>query len=87
MKKSLRRPPGIEVFVVLLSLVYVAACDKDPESTGADMDTSGDGSPLCDPVGENAEVGGLLNAPLGDHVQVVHKVPQHPGAPGPKGLP
>ncbi|MFT4628297.1 MAG: hypothetical protein ACI8PZ_006992 [Myxococcota bacterium] len=42
---------------------------------------------VCDPVGADPVMGGLLNAPLEADVEVVWKEPQHPGAPGPADLP
>jgi len=41
----------------------------------------------CDPVGANPEMGALLNAALDPEVEVIQKVPQHPGSPGPEDLP
>lgn len=41
----------------------------------------------CDPVGANAEMNALINAPLAPGAVSVTKTPKHPGNPGPTGLP
>lgn len=72
-----------------LAIALLGACGDD----GAVTDDNGPGgstgssSAQCDPVGVEAEVGMLLNAPVEADVEVIIKQPQHPGAPGPENLP
>ena len=67
----------------------MGGCDgTDPQDTGADTDgDTDDGGEACDPVGAQPEQAALFNAPLEADVEVVQKVPTHPGAPGPLDLP
>jgi hypothetical protein len=66
------------------AMMTVPACNEEPAAEG--QDDNGEEA-QCDPVGVDAERGMLLNAPLAADVEVIQKQPQHPGAPGPLGLP
>jgi hypothetical protein len=70
----------------LLVGVATSGCTK---KDGTETDTSAADVGLfeCDPVGAFVEMGALLNAELAPDVEVILKVPQHPGAPGPEDLP
>ncbi|MBX2803831.1 MAG: hypothetical protein KTR31_39510 [Myxococcales bacterium] len=79
------------ITTILAVIAFSAGCngpETDTDTTTTDVDT---GTPTeqweCDPVGANPEMGGLLNAPLEDDVEVIDKTPAHPGDPGPVGLP
>lgn len=69
-----------------VSALALPACNE--EEPGAQMD-DGDVDPAeeCDPVGADAQMGELLNAPVAADVEVIVKEPQHPGAAGPLDLP
>ena len=66
--------------------MFLVACGgtktTDTSDSSVDVDTW-----VCDPVGADATMGALLNAPLADDIEVVFKDPQHPGLPGPDDLP
>ncbi|MGH1340900.1 MAG: hypothetical protein ACRBN8_05080 [Nannocystales bacterium] len=73
-----------------LALAMGGCDDSDPQETGADTDDSGeteDSGDMCDPVGAQPEQAALFNAPVEADVEVIQKVPTHPGAPGPTDLP
>ena len=78
----------------LVACLAVAApgCDgggSDEETASAtdgDTDDTPPG-PECDPLAANVEVGELLNAPVEADVEIITKVPTHPGDPGPLNLP
>ena len=71
--------------LALVLCVALAGCPAEEvtDPTEAPTETAFE----CDPVGADPVVGELLNAPLDDDVEVIEKVPQHPGDPGPDGLP
>lgn len=77
----------------LLALVLgfaLTACPETDDGNGngdgeTGNDDGADGS--CDPVGDNPEMGALLNAPVAADVEVIAKTPQHPGPAGPENLP
>lgn len=72
---------------LLLSLTM--ACGDDDSSADTDAGTEQDAGSgyICDPVGSNPDQSALFNAPLDEGVEIIEKVPQHPGDPGPTGLP
>ncbi len=72
-----------------LTLVLAGCDDSEPQDTSGDTDgDTDDGSgEACDPVGAQPEQAALFNAPPEADVEVVQKVPTHPGAPGPSDLP
>jgi len=75
------------VLAASLTLVFATCGDDDGQAT-FDASTTVDASGfVCDPVGANAEMGGLLNAAVDSDVEVIVKTPQHPGDPGPTNLP
>ncbi len=86
-----KRLLGVAVAMTLAMTLATPACESggDDETTAGDTDASGEteGPAECDPVGATPEVGALLNAPLEADVEVIVKTPQHPGVPGPVGLP
>jgi len=63
----------------------MVGCPASDDPT--DSETDSGPAYECDPVGDNPAMGELLNAPLDDTVEVIQKTPQHPGDPGPDGLP
>lgn len=65
------------------------ACGDDSGKGDADAGEkdSGPEAFVCDPKGANPEMGDLMNAPLGNEVEVIEKEAQHPGDPGPLNLP
>ncbi len=72
-----------------LALAIAGCDDSDPQETTGDTDSDTDdgGGEECDPVGAQPEQAALFNAPLEADVEVIQKVPTHPGAPGPTDLP
>ena len=72
-----------------LALAGCPAADDVAETSDSDDPSGGtsDGEFECDPMGANPAMGELLNAPVEDDVEVIVKVPQHPGNPGPDNLP
>lgn len=62
------------------------AADTD-NADGADNGSDGGVDEQCDPVGSNPEMNALINAPVAADVEVIEKVPQHPGPAGPAALP
>lgn len=70
---------------LVLTLCGCPTSDDDPPP-GQDTEGDSDGA-VCDPVGADAEMGMLLNAPVAEDVEVIVKTPQHPGAAGPSDLP
>jgi len=72
-----------------LALAIAGCDDSDPQETAGDTDgdTDDGGGEECDPVGSQPEQAALFNAPLEADVEVIQKVPTHPGAPGPSDLP
>ncbi|TPV95144.1 MAG: hypothetical protein B7733_11545 [Myxococcales bacterium FL481] len=82
------------LFVVALALSATSCGDDsdDPDEMGDDDDAAGDdddaGGWVCDEVGAHPEMGALLNAPVDPaQVEIIVKVYQHPGNPGPLELP
>lgn len=75
----------LPAFLFLAAAVASTCADPDDDDMMGDDDD--DDGWECDPVGANPEMGMLLNEPLDPAVQVVQKVPQHPGNPGPLNLP
>jgi hypothetical protein len=79
------------VLATLTGSLCLTACDDDaqeePADTDGDTDGDTDAALECDPEGPNPEQAALFNAPIEDDVEVVEKVPQHPGEPGPENLP
>ena len=76
--------------LLALTALLMGATGCPSSSSSADGDETGGsdgGDYVCDPVGDNAAVGELLNAPLADDAEVIQKEPQHPGDPGPDNLP
>ena len=78
--------------VVFSLVVGLSACGddaaSDDDAAGTGTGGGGDGAAaMCDPVGATPEVGALLNAPVAADVEIIEKVPQHPGAAGPVDLP
>ena len=65
--------------------LFLVACGGTKSTDTSDSSVDGDVW-VCDPVGADPVMGGLLNAPLADDVEVIVKTPQHPGVPGPEGL-
>jgi hypothetical protein len=80
----------IAAFLVLA--LGAAACDDEPTDMNPDggmmmmNNDSGMQMEECDPNEGPAHVQ-LLNAPVAAGVEVIMKTPQHPGEPGPNGLP
>lgn len=70
---------------LLLLCVFALGCPQNDDGT-TDGDTDGTDF-VCDPVGDQPEMNGLFNAPVGDDVEVIEKTPRHPGDPGPEDLP
>jgi len=72
-----------------LALTITACDDSESQDTTEDTDggTDDGGEQACDPVGDQPEQAALFNAPLEPDVEVIQKVPTHPGAPGPSDLP
>lgn len=74
--------------IVAGGLVACVACGGDDDDPMGDPPDADPGSTYtCDPMGSNPAMGELLNAPVDSDVTVVMKTPQHPGDPGPEGLP
>lgn len=76
---------SLAVALFAASAAFVSACNED-EPGMADDDGNVDPEE-CDPEGVDPEMGALLNAPVAADVEVIQKVPQHPGAAGPLDLP
>lgn len=78
------------VIATLAGSLCLSACDGG-DGDGADTDDASqsdtDAALECDPEGPNPEQAALFNAPIEDDVEVVEKMPQHPGEPGPENLP
>lgn len=77
---------------LLLAALSFSACGNDDDDGPSGVADAGIGADaaveyVCDPVGGNADQGGLFNAALGDDVEVIVKQPSHPGFPGPVDLP
>lgn len=84
--------PSLRVGLALAlcgSLLGATGCptNDDPAPSQDSDGQDSDGNEACDPVGANAEMGALLNAPVADDVEVIVKQPQHPGPAGPANLP
>ncbi|MEM7152566.1 MAG: hypothetical protein AAF799_06980 [Myxococcota bacterium] len=75
------------VLVLVSALGLGVSCTEDSGDDATGMDDEGGEDFMCDPVGANAEMGALLNAPVADDVEVIVKQAQHPGNPGPLDLP
>ncbi|MBV1860420.1 MAG: hypothetical protein KUG77_18550 [Nannocystaceae bacterium] len=70
-----------------LALTMGGCDDSAPQDAGdTDAETDDDGD-ACDPIGAQPEQAALFNAPLEADVEVIQKVPTHPGPPGPASLP
>jgi hypothetical protein len=91
MNRGIMHMKRINIIMCVVPCFLALTLTGCPEAgNAADADTgTGDetGGAACDPVGANPEVGGLLNAPVADDVEVIVKVPQHPGLAGPDNLP
>lgn len=78
----------IKSIITCAMALALTGCPEGGKAEDADTGTDDEtGGAACDPVGANPEVGGLLNAPVADDVEVIVKVPQHPGLAGPDNLP
>ena len=90
-KSSIPTRSFLRLFAVSALLATTTACpassDDDPNADETDSGNDDGSDYVCDPMGENPDVGELLNAPLEDDVEVIIKEPQHPGDPGPDNLP
>jgi len=75
------------VLAASLTLLFATCGDDDGQSTIDASNIVDANGFVCDPVGANAEMGMLLNAPVDSDVEVIVKTPQHPGNPGPNNLP
>lgn len=75
------------LMVLALALGSCTGDDGDALDDGESGDDTGGTMDMCDPVGADPDMAMLLNAPLEADVEVVVKTPQHPGMPGPDGLP
>ena len=81
------------ILIGFIASLACAACSDDNTSTDTgtgnpDGGTRADSGMMstCDPNAGPAHVR-LLNATLDQGVETVQKTPQHPGEPGPDGLP
>ncbi len=75
------------VVALLGTLLAGPGCNEDEAGADGEQGTTDGTEAMCDPEGVDAQMGALLNAPVGPDVEAIVKVPQHPGAAGPLDLP